>query len=174
VTSWFSRRKRRGRDRVHVPAISGVDAHDPILAQVDYQIRWYDDNARRSMAWHFRLRGAQICFAAAIPVTQILPAAVVWRVAAGVLGGLIAICQGIDAMHHYGDHYVAWRATCQQLLRERQLFAATAGPYEPLEPHSAKALALLADRSSAIEVQEQQKWVAGQLKPPAGGPQSAS
>lgn len=126
------------------------------------------------MAWHFRLRGAQICFAAAIPVTQILPAAVVWRVAAGVLGGLIAICQGIDAMHHYGDHYVAWRATCQQLLRERQLFAATAGPYEPLEPHSAKALALLADRSSAIEVQEQQKWVAGQLKPPAGGPQSAS
>jgi len=151
-----------------------VDAHDPILTQVDTQIRWYDDNARRSMSWHFRLRGAQICFAATIPVTQILPAAVGWRVAAGVLGGLIAICQGFDGMHHYGDHYVAWRATCQQLLRERQVFAGSAGPYESLEPHSAKALALLADRSSAIEGQEQQKWMAGQLKPPAAGSGSDS
>lgn len=174
MTSWFASWRRRDRDRVHVPAISGVGAADPILAQVDAQIHWYDDNARRTMAWHFRLRGAQICFAAAIPVTQILPAGVVWRVAAGVLGGLIAICQGFDAMHHYGDHYVAWRATCQELLRERQLFAATAGPYESVEPYSAKALALLAARSSAIEDQEQQKWAAGQLKPPSGGTASAS
>jgi len=159
---------RRGhRDRVHIPAVAGVDARNPVLNQVDAQIRWYDKNARRSMSWHFRLRGAQICFAAAIPVTQILPSAVGWRIAAGVLGGLIAICQAFDSMHHYGDHYVAWRATSQQLLRERQLFAASAGPYEGLEPNSAKALALLAGRASEVEGQEQQKWAAGQLKAPS-------
>lgn len=120
------------------------------------------------MSWHFRLRGAQICFASAIPVTQILPAAVGWRIAAGMLGGFIAICQGFDALHHYGDHYVAWRATCQQLLRERQLFAGRAGDYAALDPNSPQALGQLAARVSAIESQEQQKWAAGQLKAPGG------
>jgi hypothetical protein len=169
----MSRLVRWGRsDRnedVHLPAVPRVDPHNAVLAQVDGQIRWYDENARRSMSWHFRLRGAQICFAAAIPVTQIVPGAVGWRIAAGILGGLIAIFQGFDSMHHYGDHYVAWRATCQQLLGERKLFAASAGTYAGLVPSSDKALALLAQRTSEIEGQEQQKWAAGQLKPPTGG-----
>lgn len=143
-----------------------MDARNPILSHVDAQIRWYDENARRSMSWHFRLRGTQIWVAAAIPVTQIVPAALGWRIAAGALGGLIAICQGFDLMHHYGDHYVAWRATCQKLLRERQLFAAGVGVYEGLQPDSPKALGLLAARAAAIEEQEQQKWAAGQLKAP--------
>jgi hypothetical protein len=57
----FPRWMRRGhRDRVHIPAVAGVDARNPVLNQVDAQIRWYDENARRSMSWHFRLRGAQI------------------------------------------------------------------------------------------------------------------
>lgn len=163
-----SLKDRRDEDRAHISAVPGVDAHNPVLSHVDTQIRWYDENARRSMAWHFRLRGAQIAFAAAIPVTQILPAAVGWRVAAGVLGGLIAICQGFDGMHHYGDHHVAWRATCQQLLRERQLFAAGAGDYAGLEPNSPTALGQLAAHAAALEGQEQQKWAAGQLKGPAG------
>jgi hypothetical protein len=163
-----TRKRRRHDDRVYIPVIQGVDPHNPVLLQADAQIQWYDDNARRSMSWHFRLRGAQICFAAAIPVTQIFPAAVGWRIAAGVLGGLIAICQGFDAMHHYGDHYVAWRGTSQQLLRERQLFAAGAGDYAGLDPNSPQALGQLAARVAAIEGQEQQKWAAGQLKADGG------
>lgn len=116
------------------------------------------------MQWHFRLRGAQICFAALIPVTQIPPAAITWRIFAGVLGGLIAVCQGFDGMHHYGDHYVAWRGTAQLLLRERQQFAAGAGAYASMDPNSPKALSELAERTAEIEGQEQQKWAAGQLK----------
>lgn len=164
--SFLKRGARRGR--VRIPAIPGVDADNPVLSQVDAQIRWYDANAERSMSSHFRLRTAQIGFAAAIPVTQIPPTAIGWRIAAGVLGGLIVVCQGFDGLHHYGDHYVAWRATCQALLSERQLFAAGAGDYASLEPKSPKALSLLAERAAAIEAQEQQKWAAGQLKAPGG------
>ncbi len=121
------------------------------------------------MAWHFRFRRAQIIFASAIPVTQILPAAVGWRLAAGILGGLIAVCQGFDSMHHYGDHYVAWRAACQQLLRERQLFAGGAGEYAALAPGSPAALSRFAERVDLIEGQEQQHWAAGQLRGSGGG-----
>lgn len=69
-----------------------------------------------------------------------------WRIAAGIFGGLIVICQGFDAMHHYGDHWVAWRAKCQQPLRERQFLAAGAGDYDGLEPNSPKALGQLASQ----------------------------
>lgn len=169
--AWLKRWQEQRHAAVRLPAVPGVDPHDPVLSHVDAQIRWYDENARRTKDWHFRLRGAQIVFAAAIPVTQILPAAVGWRIAAGGLGGLIAICQGFDAMHHYGDHYVAWRATCQQLLRERQLFAAGVGEYAPLALGSREALSQLATRIDAIEGQEQQRWAAGQLKA-SGNPSS--
>jgi Protein of unknown function (DUF4231) len=158
------RLRRCQKADVELPPIPGLDANDPVLTHVDAQIRWYDKNAQRSRLWHFRLRGSQIIFAAVIPITQILPEAVGWRIAAGTLGGLIAVCQGFDAMHHYGDHYVAWRATCQQLLRERQLYAASAGDYATLDPGSGDARGKFAARIDAIEGQEQQHWAAGQLK----------
>jgi hypothetical protein len=142
--------------------VAGVPPDDPVLGHVDDQIRWYDESARHAMDKHFRLRGAQIVAAAAIPITQIFPTAVAWRIAAGILGGFIAVCQGFDSMHHYGDHYVAWRATCQQLLRQRQLFAAGAGEYQSLDPPSRAALGRLAERIDSIEAQEQQRWAAGQ------------
>jgi hypothetical protein len=93
-----------------------------------------------------------------VPITQVPTAAVGWRVAAAALGGLVALSQGIDTLHHYGDHYVAWRATCQRMLRERQLFAAGAGPYS-----GRRDVKLLATNLAFIEGEEQQRWQQGQL-----------
>lgn len=157
---------KRHRAPMRLPSIPGVPAHDPVLRNIDDQIRWYDENATRSRRWHFHLRGAQIVFAALIPITQILPPAVGWRITAGVLGGLIAVCQGFDSMHHYGDHYVAWRSTCQQLMRERQLFTAGAGEYASLGRASGEAIGRLAARADAIEGQELQRWSSGQRRGP--------
>jgi hypothetical protein len=141
-----------------LPPIPGVDPADPVLTVTDAQIRWYDTNSQRSRLWHFRLRTAQLLFAAIIPITQVPLGAVGWRLAAAALGGLVALCQGIDTIHHYGDHYVAWRATCQRMLRERQLFAARAGPYA-----DGKDPKLLASNLALIEDEEQQQWRQGQL-----------
>ena len=150
--------------RLELPSVPGVLEDDPILGEVDSQIRWYDSNARRTMQLHFRLRTVQLVFAAAIPITQIPASAIGWRLAAGAFGAVIAVCQGFDAMHHYSDHYVAWRATCQQLLRERQLFVAGAGYYQGMSPSSPEARRQLATNATRIEAQEQQKWAADQMK----------
>ncbi len=157
-------RLRRSESALKLPSVPDVPETDPVLSEVDSQIRWYDSNARRTMTLHFRLRTMQIIFAAAIPITQIPSSAIGWRLAAGAFGAVIAICQGFDAMHHYSDHYVAWRATCQQLLRERQLFVAGAGDYQGMQPSSPEALRQLATRAAEIEAQEQQKWAADQMK----------
>lgn len=141
-----------------MPSIPGIDASDPVLTAADAQIRWYNTNSKRSRLCHFRLRTWQFAFAASVPITQIPSSAVGWRIAAASLGGLVALCQGIDTLHHYGDHYVAWRATCQRMLRERQLFAAEAGPYS-----EGRNLKRLAENIAAIEGEEQQNWQQGQL-----------
>lgn len=155
---------RQQEAELQLPAVPEVAESEPLLSQVDNQIRWYDRNARRTMELHFRLRTMQIVFAAAIPLTQIPSPSIVWRLGAGAFGAFIAVCQGIDALHHYGDHYIAWRATCQQLFRERQLFAASAGAYQGMPPGSPGALDQLAARAAEIEAQEQQKWAADQMK----------
>jgi hypothetical protein len=161
----------RGRhDPLPLHAIAGVAADDPVLAHLDSQIRWYDDNSKRSMTAHFRLRSAQILVAAVIPVTQVFLDGVPARITAGVLAALVAVVQGIDSLHHYGDHYVSWRATTQQLWRERFLFAAGAGAYKSaVPPQGPTALALLAERVDAVESQENHQWHDLQLKDTAGG-----
>jgi Protein of unknown function (DUF4231) len=150
--------------KLGLPDVTGLDANNPLLVHVDGQIHWYDQNAIRARHWHFRLRGLQVVLAALIPVTQIVPTSIGWRITAGILAGLVAVCQGFEGMHHYGEHYVAWRATCQSLLRERQLFAAGAGPYAAFPRGSRESLRLLAERVDAAEGQEQQRWADGQLK----------
>lgn len=152
------------RADVQLPAIPGVDPSNLVLGHLDSQIRWYDANAQRTMTWHFRLRGLQLVIAALIPVTQVFSSSVGLRAGAASMAALVAIAQGFDSIHHYGEHYVKWRATCQKLCNERHLFAVAAGPYGKPAPHSPEALALLAQRTSAIEGQEQAQWQAEQLR----------
>lgn len=151
-------RPRRDDGGPVLPPIPSIDPSDPVLTATDAQIRWYDTNSQRSRIMHFRLRTAQLVFAAMIPITQVPAAAVGWRIAAASLGGLIALSQGVDTLHHYGDHYVAWRATCQRMLRERQLFAAEAGPY-----NAGRDLKSFAANLAMIEGQEQQHWQQAQI-----------
>ena len=145
----------------NLPPIPGVDADNPVLGHLDSSYTWYNQNAIRTMRNHFVIRTMQLLFASAIPVTQILMSGTPSRATAGALGALIAILQGIDALHRYGEHYISWRATAQDLLRERFLFSAQSGNYGNLS--HANALALLATRVDAIEATENQQWQAGEV-----------
>jgi hypothetical protein len=157
-----------------LPAIPGVDSGNPVLGHLDSSYTWYNQNAIRTMHNHFFLRTMQLLLASAIPVTQILMSGTPSRATAGVLGALIAILQGIDSLHRYGEHYVSWRATAQDLLRERFLFSAQSGPYANMP--QAQALVLLATRVDAIEATEHQQWQSGEasIEAGAGGQQQAA
>jgi hypothetical protein len=147
---------------------------------VDITIRWYDSNAKRTMRIHFRLRGVQLVLATLIPISQVFDWGVPSRATAAALAGGIAVCQGFDSLHHYGEHYVGWRSTAQRLLRERLLFSVQAGGYSNLPALGKAARELLAANVSAIEAQESQSWQSLQAKdvgpvskesqPPIGSP----
>jgi hypothetical protein len=162
---------RRGRvPAVEPPWIKGIADDDPLIGHLDRQIGWFDRNAARSMRWHFRLRLGQILAAAAIPVLQIAGDHVALRVVVGALGGLIVVLQGVDSLHHYGEHHVAWRATERQLSAERWLFSISAGAYQGLPPLDGEARQLLAERVHAIESQEHEQWRSQQLLEGDGRP----
>ena len=155
---------RRSRvPAVEPPRIKGIADDDALIAHLDQQIMWFDRNAARSMRWHFRLRLGQILAAATIPVLQIASDNITLRVVVGALGGLIVVLQGVDSLHHYGEHYVAWRATERQLSAERWLFSISAGAYQGLSPLGDEARQLLAARVHAIESQEHEQWRSQQL-----------
>ncbi len=82
MRDWIRSRTGSGGHGVSLPPVAGVAAEDPVLSYADDQIRWYDSNSRRSMNYHYALRSAQLFFAALVPVSQIPPSAVGWRVAA--------------------------------------------------------------------------------------------
>lgn len=151
-------------DQLELPAIPGLDHNDPILRYVDTTIRWFDSNAKRTMGIHFRLRRVQLVLATLIPISQVFEWGVLSRATAAVLAGGIAICQGFDSLHHYGEHYVAWRSTAQRLIRERLLFTVQAGAYTDLPAIGKAARTLLATNVSAIEAQEGQAWQSLQAK----------
>ncbi|MFI5285412.1 MAG: DUF4231 domain-containing protein [Candidatus Dormibacteria bacterium] len=151
-------------DLLELPAIPGLASTDPVLVQVDASIKWYDTNARRSMRIHFGLRTTQLVLATLIPISQVFDWGLLSRVLAAVLAGGIALCQGLDSLHHYGEHYVGWRATAQRMLRERFLFSAHAGEYEQFPALSEDARQALAANVNAIEAQESQSWQSLQAK----------
>jgi hypothetical protein len=142
---------------VQLPAIAGMPPDDPVLKQVDDDICWYDRNAKRTMHAHRRYRGAQIIAAALLPVSQVFFAGLVAREMTAVLGAVILILQGFDAMHQYEEHYAAWRATAQALFRERFMFSVHSGPYAN-PPAGYDPRRLLAERCDAITAAENQQW----------------
>ncbi len=151
-------------DQLKLPAIPGLERTDPVLTQVDSSIKWYDTNALRAMRIHFGLRTTQLVLATLIPISQVFDWGLLSRVLAAVLAGGIALSQGLDSLHHYGEHYVGWRATAQRMLRERFLFSAHAGEYEKFPALSEGARQVLAANVNAIEAQESQSWQSLQAK----------
>jgi len=154
---------------ITLPAIKGITEDDAVVKPIDMEITWFDENARRTMRNHFRYRRVQIVLAALVPVSQVFMTGLVARETAVVLGGLLFVVQGFEGLHEYDQHYVAWRATAQALLRERYLFAVGAGPYAQTPAKGEDAKQLLADRTTAITAAESQQWVSGMQKPPAQG-----
>jgi hypothetical protein len=148
-------------DPIQLPDIVDLRPDDPVRQNVDQSIIWFDQNARRSMHAHFTLRTLQIILAAAIPVTQVLWTGLGARASAAILGALVAVVQGIDILHHYGQHYIAWRNTAQQLRRERYLFSIHAASYAN-PPQGYDARRLLAEHVDSITAAESHQWLAFQ------------
>src|SRR5689334_16329713 len=109
---------------------AAVDGDDPASAAVrrrlDDQIDWYGRRSRHNQRWFKRLKVGQIVLAAAIPAAAAVGAG---SAPLAVGGALIVVLEGLQQLEQYQQNWVGYRATCEQLVHERQLYEAQAGPY---------------------------------------------
>ncbi len=125
---------------------------------ISEQSDWYGERASRNLSRYKLLKGAQIVFAAAIPVVSVAAAANAQRWASAILGALIGIIEGMIQLGQYQQNWLLYRATRESLKREEFLHSAKAGPYAG----AADPDILFIDRSDAIVSGENAKWLASQ------------
>ena len=135
--------------------MSGQGPTGPTWERLEDQIAWYDRKSAVGQRWYKRIKVAMLVAAALIPLaaTQKLE---LWVPA--VLGSLIVVLEGIQAVYRHHENWITYRSTCEALRHERFLFLARAGPYAS----AANPTALLAERVEGLVSQEHAKWASTQ------------
>ncbi len=120
--------------------------------RLEDQIAWYDSKSAFNQTWYKRLKIASIAAAALIPFLAPFSA-----IAAGALGVLIVIIEGVQQLYQFHDTWTSYRSTCEALRHEKYLFLARSGPYELPDEEAKKELAA---RVESLISTEHAKWVA--------------
>jgi hypothetical protein len=129
------------------PKAKGVDA---TFARLDEEIDWYDSKSVRQR-FYKTLKVAELLAAAAIPVIASADAPIV---AAGVLGAIVVVLEGIQHLNQYRANWTAYRSTCEAPKHEKYLFLAGAGPYA-----GERSPSILAERVESLISQEHARWI---------------
>jgi hypothetical protein len=130
---------------------------DPIMGRLEDQIAWYDRKSLFSQRRYKRVKTAEICSAAIIPVLAALnlPHALLIT---GAIGATITVLEGLLQLNQYQQNWIAYRSTCESLKHEKFVYLGKASPYtNSVNPH-----ALLADRIESLVSQEHAKWASVQ------------
>jgi hypothetical protein len=106
----------------------------------------------------------QLVAAASVSVAAVAGAG---AVLSALIGAVILILEGVQALFGWQQNWVNYRNTAEALKSEQHLFAAEAGPYV----RSTSPARLLAERVEGLLSTERSGWVVAQLPP--GGSQAA-
>jgi hypothetical protein len=136
---------------LHIGFVAGTDV---TLDRLQDQIEWYDAGSGKNQRMFKRLKIATIVAAAMVPLCAAL-SRLSW--AAGGLGVVIVVVEGLQQLNQYHANWIAYRSTCEALKHEKFLYLAKAGPYSTSDAH-----ALLAERLESLVSQEHAKWASGQ------------
>ena len=134
----------------------------PAWERLEDQLDWYERRSTHNKRWYQWLKVAQLVIAASIPVVAAAGAS---ATAAGALGAVVVVLEGLQQLFQFQQNWIAYRVTAQALTRERSLCLAGAGPYANVE----RPVALLAQRVERIVSQESGAWADTQRDTGGGG-----
>jgi len=116
-----------------------MDQDEYLKERLDAQIAFYEKAASRAKSWHMRYQIAIILLGLAVPVVVNLPKEIVPGEAGGikalvtVMSLLLASFTGIANFRKYGELWLTYRATEEQLKHEKFLWLANSGRYRNAE-----------------------------------------
>jgi len=146
-------------------ATETIERADPTLARLTGQLDWYNAKAKQNQQRYKGLKLLQIILGALVPVVATIDNSS--RVVLAALGAGVVVIEAVQQLYQFHRNWIAYRATCEALLREQHLFEAHAGDYT----EEAGRKALLAERVEAIIGHETGEWASletSSQKKPAG------
>jgi Protein of unknown function (DUF4231) len=152
-------------DEAFVP--EAVASH-PTWFRLSDQLGWYDRKSGLNQRWFKRTRLAQLLLSTAIPFFSLAgEGALLVQIVPALLGGTVALLEGVQQLYQFGNRWFEYRATAEMLTHEKFLFLAGGGPYRDLAP--GEALRLLAERIEEAVSQEHARWVQSRPGTEKGG-----
>jgi Protein of unknown function (DUF4231) len=132
------------------PPASGTG--DVVLDRAEYEIAWYEKHATASRVSYCAIKLLQILLAAFVPVAVGVNAP---RLVTGSLGGLVVVLEGVQQLFRFHDNWIRYRQTSEDMLREKYLYAGSAGDYAD----TPSPRRLLAERIESLASREAHQWV---------------
>jgi hypothetical protein len=135
-------------------ATETIVQEDPTLARLTGQLDWYNAKAKTNQQWYKTLKLCQILLGALVPVVAAIDNSS--RVVLAALGAGVVVIEAVQQLYQFHRNWIAYRATCEALLREQHLYEAGAGDYAAVVERKV----LLAERVEAVIGRETGEWAA--------------
>ncbi len=123
--------------------------------RVDDQIKWYSSKSRYNQNMHKRLGLLSIVTASLIPLLSGLSSEIPYsKWIIGILGIIIAVASGANALYKFHENWIAYRSTSEALEHEKLLYLTQTTPYD-----NDKRFQTLVSRAENIMANENQNWL---------------
>lgn len=139
-----------------------MDQKTYLSERIDDQINWYNSKSKNYQTKYKVLKTIVIISSVSIPflVGLITNEDSYFKIAAGILGIVIAAIEGILALYKYQDLWLQYRITSEMLQREKIIFLTNSGLYL----NNKNAFKDFVRRSESIMSSENQSWIEIQQK----------
>jgi len=138
------------------PSEPTAEAEAGVLANAAALIDEYRRSTRLYLIVYRTLKMLEVLTAAAIPTFAAVGNPDCIQSVMAILGGLIVVFQGAQALFRPQDVWVMCRLTLSELTRERRLYTANAGRYSKLS--TIEATNLFAERLEEILQEFDSRW----------------
>ena len=128
------------------------DIEGPSWTRLTEQIDWYNRKASNNQRQYKAIKLTQIVLGALVPVVAAISGSS--RVVLGALGAGVVVLEAIQQLFQFHRNWIAYRATCETLLREQHLYEVGGGDYASAPDRTV----LLAERLETVISRETGEW----------------
>ncbi len=111
-----------------------MSAGDTGYERLEGQIDWFDRKSAYHQRWYRWLKVVSIGSAALVPLASSFDG---YAMLAGLLGVVVVIAEGLQHIHQHHENWMRYRATCENLQREKYLYLARSAEYAGLSDDDA-------------------------------------
>ena len=125
---------------------------DYLKNRLEHQIDWYNRKSMKNQKMYKRLQLVSIIVAACIPFISLVDIPFL-KYAVGAMGVLLAVFTAMTSLYKYQENWIAYRTTCESLIKEKYLYTTGTTPYD-----GKNAFNLLVKRVENLLSQENSSW----------------